>query len=202
MFSPTTVYIWNYGALPQTYEDPAHVDSRTGCKGDNDPIDVCEIGEAVAPRGAVRQVKVLGTVCLLDEGETDWKIIAIDVNDPLASKLNDIGDVEKHMPGFLKATVEWFTLYKIPDGKPANKFAFNGEAKDKAFALDVIAQTHEHWKALLARPESKDVVRTNTSLGQHKIAAAEAEKIVSENRAGTPGASEGSIIDRWHYVSA
>jgi inorganic pyrophosphatase len=27
-------------------------------------------------------------MALLDEGETDWKVIAIDVNDPLAPKLN------------------------------------------------------------------------------------------------------------------
>lgn len=27
-------------------------------------------------------------MALLDEGETDWKVLAIDVNDPLASKLN------------------------------------------------------------------------------------------------------------------
>ena len=42
------------------------------------------------------------------------------------------------MPGFLKATVEWFKIYKIPDGKPANQFAFNGEAKDRNFAHKVI----------------------------------------------------------------
>lgn len=28
---------------------------------------------------------------MIDEGETDWKILAIDVNDELAPKLNDIG---------------------------------------------------------------------------------------------------------------
>jgi inorganic pyrophosphatase len=39
--------------------------------GDNDPLDVCEIGEAVAYPGQVKQVKVLGTMALLDEGETD-----------------------------------------------------------------------------------------------------------------------------------
>jgi len=27
-------------------------------------------------------------MALLDEGETDWKVLAIDVNDPLAPKLN------------------------------------------------------------------------------------------------------------------
>ena len=31
----------------QTWEDPAHVDSHTSCKGDNDPLDVCEIGYKV-----------------------------------------------------------------------------------------------------------------------------------------------------------
>ena len=62
-------YIWNYGALPQTWEDPKHTDKDTGCKGDNDPLDVCEIGYRVAKRGDVRQVKILGTLALIDEGE-------------------------------------------------------------------------------------------------------------------------------------
>jgi inorganic pyrophosphatase len=70
---------------------------------------------------------------LLDEGETDWKIIVIDVNDPLAEKLNDIDDVETHMPGLLSATVEWFRFYKVPDGKPVNQVAFGGQFKDRRY---------------------------------------------------------------------
>ncbi len=36
-------YLWgdmlfNYGAFPQTWEDPAHVTPDTGAKGDNDPL--------------------------------------------------------------------------------------------------------------------------------------------------------------------
>lgn len=62
----------------------------------------------------------------------------------------DIGDVEKHMPGFLSATIEWFRIYKIPDGKPANQFAFDGEAKPRNFALEVIEETHEQWKKMIA----------------------------------------------------
>jgi inorganic pyrophosphatase len=42
------------------------------------------------------QVKVIGTLALLDEGETDWKLIAIDITDPKANEVNDIGDVEKY----------------------------------------------------------------------------------------------------------
>ncbi len=30
-----------------------------------------------------------------------------------------------------QATVEWFTKYKVPAGKPKNKFAFDGKAMDR-----------------------------------------------------------------------
>ena len=38
-------YIWNYGAFPQTWENPNHKDESTQCMGDNDPVDCCEIGQ-------------------------------------------------------------------------------------------------------------------------------------------------------------
>ena len=120
--------------LLQTWEDPNVVHPETKAKGDNDPLDVCEIGELVAKPGEIKQVKVLGVMALLDEEETDWKIIVIDVNDPLAPKLNDVEDVERHLPGLLRATNEWFRIYKIPDGKPENQFAFSGECKNKKYA--------------------------------------------------------------------
>ena len=77
--------------------------------------------------GEIKQVKVLGVMALLDEGETDWKVIVIDVRDPFAQKVHDIEDVELFLPGLLRATNEWFRIYKVPDGKPENVFAFNGE---------------------------------------------------------------------------
>ena len=50
----------------------------------------------------------MGVMALLDEGETDWKVIVVDIRDPLAGKLNDIEDVERHLPGLVRATNEWF----------------------------------------------------------------------------------------------
>lgn len=149
---PYKGYIHNYGAFPQTWEDPSeeHINPDTGARGDNDPLDVCEIGEAVGYTGQVKQVKVLGVMALLDEGETDWKILAIDVNDPIANDLNSIADIEKHQPGLLNATYEWFRTYKMPDGKPANEFAFGGAAKDRDYALNVVEECHEAWKKLTA----------------------------------------------------
>ena len=42
----------------------------------------------MAKRGEVKQVKILGILAMIDEGETDWKVIVIDVRDPLAKDLN------------------------------------------------------------------------------------------------------------------
>jgi len=55
---PHKGYIWNYGALPQTWENPEHKDENTKAMGDNDPIDVVEIGQVVHARGDVVAVKV------------------------------------------------------------------------------------------------------------------------------------------------
>jgi hypothetical protein len=33
--------MFNYGAMPQTWEDPKHISDETGLKGDNDPIGSC-----------------------------------------------------------------------------------------------------------------------------------------------------------------
>jgi len=196
-------YIWNYGALPQTWEDPNHRDEHTEQMGDNDPLDVCEIGQKVHKRGAVVQVKVLGIMALIDEGETDWKVIVIDVTDPLADKLNDIDDVQKYMPGFITATNEWFRIYKIPDGKPENQFAFNGEAKNKEFALKVIQQTHEQWQKLVGKQTEANGLRCeNTAVvGSPYLVEQEDAKAAVEAVAeysANPGLPEDS--DKWHYV--
>lgn len=195
-------YIWNYGALPQTWENPAHMDTHTGQKGDNDPIDVCEIGYKVRSRGDVVQVKVLGVMALIDEGETDWKVLAIDVTDPLADRLNDVNDIDTEMPGFLQATREWFKVYKMPTGKPANQFAFNGEAKDKQFALNVITETHEQWKRLVSGQDTSDIELMNTSVdgSSFKVDVSEACRIVEENPPNAPAEPIHDKVNKWDYV--
>lgn len=164
---PYKGYIWNYGAIPQTWEDPGHSDKHTGCCGDNDPIDVCEIGSKVCARGEIIRVKVLGILAMIDEGETDWKVIAINVDDPDAANYKDISDVERLKPGYLEATVDWFRRYKVPDGKPENEFAFNAEFKNKDFAVDIIKSTHDYWKALVTKKtDGKGISCMNTTVSE------------------------------------
>jgi hypothetical protein len=42
------------------------------------------------------------------------------------------------------------SIYKIPDGKPENQFAFSGEAKNKKYATAIIHECHEAWRRLIS----------------------------------------------------
>lgn len=61
-------------------------------------VDVVEIGEGRAKMGQILKVKPLAALAMIDEGELDWKIVAISMDDPKASLVNDTSDVEKHFP--------------------------------------------------------------------------------------------------------
>merc|ERR1712117_149235 len=198
---PHKGYIWNYGALPQTWEDPEHTDPHTNCKGDGDPVDICDIGSKIHKSGSIIKVKILGTLAMIDEGETDWKMIGIDVEDELAPKLNDIEDIETHMPGFLAATVEWFKIYKMPDGKPPNEFAFEAKPKGREFALKVVGDVHEQWKALMSREDSGSVVRSCTQYECSEKVSAEDANAAMEAAAPAGEAGElANAVDKWHHV--
>ncbi len=165
-------------------------------------MDVCEIGSKVHERGSVVSVKVLGALGLIDEGEADWKIIAIDATDPLAEKLNDINDVEQHLPGLLDATRDWFKIYKIPTNKPANKFALDGKFLDKGFALQQINLTHGLWKKLFDQDsEPKGVSLVNTTLSD-KVEASDAAKLVESSSEAFSKTKELDRlpIDTVHYI--
>ncbi len=58
-------------------------DEVRGFSGDNDPLDVVEIGQGgrheLVGVGTVLAVKPVGALSMLDSGELDWKILAIRV---------------------------------------------------------------------------------------------------------------------------
>lgn len=161
---PTKGYLWNYGALPQTWEDPNENDKEVEAKGDNDPVDVIEIGGRRKEIGEVYQAKILGSIAMVDEGECDWKIVVIDVRDENADKLNDIEDVRNICRGLLEQTIAWFRDYKVPDGKGRNEFALNGEYKDKKFTVDVVRRAHESWCGMVNCKDGVGICKDNSTL--------------------------------------
>lgn len=136
----------NYGCIPQTWEDPSKNSLGLDFCGDNDPIDVVEVGDRVSSIGEVYPVKVLGILGMIDEGEMDWKVVGIDVRDPISARLNSLDDLDKVMPNKVRTIIDWFKFYKVPDGKAVNEFTFNEEGLDANSAVKVIEETNEYWK--------------------------------------------------------
>jgi len=200
---PNKGYPWNYGAFPKTWEDPKNVDQHTGYNGDNDPLDVCEISDIIPQPGSVIQVKILGALGMIDEGETDWKVVAINMEDANIKNYSNINDVERMKPGLLKRTVEWFKYYKVPDGKPVNKFAFNEVFKDQSFTLQVVKDTHQSWKDLISKDRDANgisLANTSIQLSSELIDTASALSVLDESPPVTQPGPLPSNINDLYYV--
>merc|ERR1712070_667529 len=110
--------------------------------GDNDPLDVMELGSRPFKVGEMRQVKVLGDILLIDQGELDHKILVIDAT-----------DLPRVMPGVTEKLVEWLKMYKTTDGKAINSLA-SDTPSDSQTAAAVITECHESWKKLKNSPDA------------------------------------------------
>jgi len=143
------VPFFNYGLLPQTWEDP-DVISADGYGGDNDPVDVIEIGATPLPMGSVTQIKVLGSLELIDEGETDHKVIALRISDSRATLINNMKDLEEHIPGLTAKLVDWLKMYKTSDGKAINVISNHNIPTSVLQAVEIISECHKKWLELVS----------------------------------------------------
>ena len=138
---------FNYGFIPQTWEDPELKDATGKYGGDNDPLDVMEIGSTPFQMGSVTPCKIIGSLLLIDEGETDHKIICIAVSDKDSRSINNMDDLERVKPRTLDNLRDWLKRYKTSDGKPENKLA-SETPKTVTEALEVVKETHRRWERL------------------------------------------------------
>ena len=141
------VPLFNYGCVPQTWENSQENDFKYPYKGDGDPLDLVEVGDTPLPRGSVVEVKVIGAMCLVDSGKTDWKIVAVNSLDPSAPHLNTLEDMEQLFPGKLQSIRSLFEYIKKFDGKSDSGFI--GPNESKSAAWEVIAHCHKQWRRLV-----------------------------------------------------
>ena len=96
-------YPGNYGMIPNTV-----LPKDKG--GDGDPLDILLLGPSET-RGAVVKVTVIGVLQLLDNGEQDDKLIAIN---PISrwSIVKDLEDLDKYYPGTKTIVSTFFQNYK------------------------------------------------------------------------------------------
>jgi len=148
---------FNYGLIPQTWEDPSLI-SPEGNGGDNDPLDVMEVGSTPLKMGSINPCKVLGSLELIDEGETDHKIICIALSDPDSSKINSMADLDSVKPGTTERLIDWLKRYKTSDGKPENNLA-RDIPTTVAEAVEIIEETHGRWRALCGRDGTTETLK-------------------------------------------
>jgi inorganic pyrophosphatase len=137
---------FNYGCFPQTYRDPNDVDAISGVGGDDDPLDVLDLGSTAMDVGAVVRCRALGAVCLIDKGQADWKILTVNVDEdgPLA-KARSIEEVERIMPGRVSEVLGWIDGLKKNSREGNLDWQIHGIEQ----AVDLLERDHASWRRLV-----------------------------------------------------
>ncbi len=133
-----------YGWIPQTYCGK-HVAARcakaTGLKrvrGDGDPLDICVLTYRPLLHGALfANVRPIGGLRMVDKGEADDKIIAVQDQDICFGDFTDVSQIPK---GIVKQLKHYFLSYKRPpDENPRKRKTVSiKETYGRAEALEVI----------------------------------------------------------------
>lgn len=99
----SAAYPFDYGFAPQTLWE------------DNDPLDVVVMTTFPLHPGILVRVRPLAVMEMIDDGESDFKIIAVPVDDRRWEHAQDIGDINNHA---LDEYKHFFETYKALKGKP------------------------------------------------------------------------------------
>ena len=97
-------YPFDYGFAPQTLWD------------DNDPLDVIVLTSYPLHPGILVTVRPVAVIEMIDTGDSDYKILAVPVEDKRWEDVKDLKDLNKHA---LKEYQHFFETYKALKGKPS-----------------------------------------------------------------------------------
>ncbi|SHI40325.1 inorganic pyrophosphatase [Mesonia phycicola] len=101
-------YLGNYGFIPSTYSDPEN-------GGDGDALDVLILGENITT-GSVVEIIPIGMIELLDNEESDNKIIAIPAEEnKRIIKATNFHEFSENYPEIRKMIGDWFKFYDLND---------------------------------------------------------------------------------------
>ena len=95
--------------------------------------------------------KIIGCFGLVDQGEMDWKILALEVNEAKTLGVHDVKSYENRYPGALHLIREWFRTIKTFDGKAENTFLANGNVIGREETLEIIKDCNNQYKSLMEK---------------------------------------------------
>lgn len=123
-------YPVEYGFIPQTLAD------------DGDALDVLLFASFPIHPGTLVEVRPVGFMEMIDDGENDHKVIGVPVNDRRWEDVKDIGDINQHT---LRSIQDFFENLKNLKGKQVT-ITING-FKGKAEAQAAFEQARQAYDA-------------------------------------------------------
>jgi len=121
----SAAYPFDYGYVPQTLWD------------DNDALDVIVLTTYPLAIGILVAVRPVAIMRMIDTGESDYKVIAVPINDKRWEDISDLGDINKHS---LKEMAHFFETYKELKKGEKNVVQVNGYG-DKKEAIEAIEKS-------------------------------------------------------------
>tara|TARA_R110001632_G_scaffold10018_2_gene37693 strand:- start:4645 stop:5262 length:618 start_codon:yes stop_codon:yes gene_type:complete len=119
-------YPANYGFIPGTFSDPTK-------GGDGDALDILVLCESV-PTGTVLEILPIGMLKLVDEGELDYKIIAIPVDLSLRTvDATSLIMLQEKYPYIQEIISQWFLNY---DSGNSQEIKGIGDEKEALSEID------------------------------------------------------------------
>jgi inorganic pyrophosphatase len=124
-----TAYPFDYGFVPQTLWE------------DGDALDVILLSTYPIPSGILVNVRPVAIMEMVDSGESDYKIIAVPIDDQRWDDIKDLNDINKHS---LREFADFFQTYKALKAKQS--IVTVDGFKDKAVAIEAILKSQELYK--------------------------------------------------------
>jgi inorganic pyrophosphatase len=123
---------FDYGFVPQTLWE------------DNDPIDVIVLTTHPLDPGILVRVRPVALMEMVDDGDSDSKIIAVPIDDPRWVETKDLKDINPHT---VKEIEHFYSTYKKLQNKEVEVKGFHGkEEAIKALEQGVAAYKREFSK--------------------------------------------------------
>ena len=127
-----THYPANYGFIPKTYA------------GDEDPLDVLVLCQEKIVSMALVEAYPIGVLKMIDQDQSDEKIIAVCKKDPFLNMYQDIDEVPEHILAEIK---HFFEVYKQLEGKQTMVDTIMGREE----AEKIIEESIENYRKKFVR---------------------------------------------------
>ncbi len=130
----SAAYPFDYGFAPQTLWE------------DGDALDVLVLTTYPLQVGVLVNVRPVAVMEMIDSGESDYKVIAVPVDDKRWEDVKDVKDLNQHM---LKEFIHFFETYKTLKGR--GDIVSINDVKGKKEAIDTVKKSIDIYKTKFSK---------------------------------------------------